>query len=226
MGSWQIPRRRNRPDSGATPGDPPHDRVRGVAKIRRTPDGVTVRRAYRRTPGTGLSDIWAMNVDGTNRRPVYVAPEDQFHPSFSPDMKQLLFATVKGREARKIQVMDVASGAVTTLVDSSLTSYDSAPAWSPDAKQIAFESTMDGDREIYVMNADGTNVRQLTHNTLNGTLALPETLRVAPSKTTWNGLHPNDPLTVTFSQHIGPADTLRTGTYSRTLTFSLSTTAP
>jgi hypothetical protein len=35
----------------------------------------------------------------------------------------------------------------------------------------------------------------------------------------------NDPLIVTFSQHIGAADALRTGTYTRTLTFTLSTTA-
>ena len=62
--------------------------------------------------------------------------------------------------------MDVATGAVTTLFDSSPTSYDSAPAWSPDGRQIAFESNLDGDMEIYVMNADGTNVRQITHNTL------------------------------------------------------------
>jgi hypothetical protein len=81
-------------------------------------------------------------------------------------MKKLLFSTVKGSNARNIQVVDIASGVVTTLVDSSPTSYDSAPAWSPDGKQIAFESTMDGDREIYVMNADGSNIRQLTHNTL------------------------------------------------------------
>ena len=90
---------------------------------------------YRRTNGTGTtrSDIWAMNVDGSNRRPVYVAPEDQFYPSFSPDMKKLLFSTVKGSNARNIQVLDVASGVVTTLVDSSPTSYDSAPACRPTA---------------------------------------------------------------------------------------------
>jgi hypothetical protein len=29
-----------------------------------------------------------------------------------------------------------------------------------------------------------------------------------------------------FSQHIGATDALRTGTYSRTLTFTLSTTTP
>ncbi|MCD6456500.1 MAG: PD40 domain-containing protein [Methanophagales archaeon] len=41
----------------------------------------------------------------------------------------------------------------------------SFPACSPDGKKIAFVSNRDGDNEIYVMDADGTNVRQLTNNT-------------------------------------------------------------
>jgi hypothetical protein len=32
--------------------------------------------------------------------------------------------------------------------------------------RIAFHSTRDGDFEIFVMNADGTGVTQLTHNTV------------------------------------------------------------
>ena len=36
------------------------------------------------------------------------------------------------------------------------------PDWSPDGKQLAFESTWDGARNIYVMNVDGSRVRQLT----------------------------------------------------------------
>jgi beta-glucosidase len=36
----------------------------------------------------------------------------------------------------------------------------------------------------------------------------------------------NDPVLVAFTQHIGPGDALRTGTYSATLTFTLSTTRP
>jgi len=36
----------------------------------------------------------------------------------------------------------------------------------------------------------------------------------------------NDPVTITFKQAIGSGDALRTGTYSRTLTFTLSTTTP
>ena len=45
-------------------------------------------------------------------------------------------------------------------------------------------------------------------------------------KATWTAPVSNDPVTITFSQHIGATDALRTGTYSRTLTFTLSTTTP
>ena len=39
---------------------------------------------------------------------------------------------------------------------------DLAPAWSPDGHRIAFQSNRDGNWEIYVMNADGSDVRRLT----------------------------------------------------------------
>ena len=37
-------------------------------------------------------------------------------------------------------------------------------AWSPDGTRIAFDSARDGDFEIYVVDVDGTNLRQLTYN--------------------------------------------------------------
>ena len=42
--------------------------------------------------------------------------------------------------------------------------FDSSPAWSPDGRRIAFGSGRDGNREIYVMNADGSGVTRLTYN--------------------------------------------------------------
>ena len=36
----------------------------------------------------------------------------------------------------------------------------------------------------------------------------------------------NDPVTISFKQHIGATDALRTGTTRKTLTFTLSTTTP
>jgi hypothetical protein len=43
---------------------------------------------------------------------------------------------------------------------------------------------------------------------------------------TWDGPISNDALTLGFSQRINATDALRTGTYSKTLTFTLSTTQP
>jgi Tol biopolymer transport system component len=40
---------------------------------------------------------------------------------------------------------------------------DISPTWSPDGKQIAFTSGRDGNYEIYLMNADGSNQLRLTY---------------------------------------------------------------
>jgi Asp-tRNA(Asn)/Glu-tRNA(Gln) amidotransferase A subunit family amidase len=60
----------------------------------------------------------------------------------------------------------------------------------------------------------------------NGAFSLPSPLEVAFSKAAWTAPVSNEPVTVTFKQHIGAADALRTGSYSKTLTFTLSTTTP
>jgi Tol biopolymer transport system component len=41
---------------------------------------------------------------------------------------------------------------------------DVAPVWSPDGTKIAFASSRDGSYDVYVMNADGSNVTRLTTN--------------------------------------------------------------
>ncbi len=42
--------------------------------------------------------------------------------------------------------------------------YESEPAWSPDGNEIAFVSDRDGNYEIYVMDANGSNQERLTYN--------------------------------------------------------------
>src|SRR5215471_9881941 len=42
--------------------------------------------------------------------------------------------------------------------------HDAAPSWSRDGSKIAFASNRDGKRDIYVMDADGSNVKRLTNN--------------------------------------------------------------
>ncbi len=40
-------------------------------------------------------------------------------------------------------------------------------SWSPDGQKLVFASDRDGDFELYIMNADGTGVEQLTSDTFN-----------------------------------------------------------
>ena len=52
-----------------------------------------------------------------------------------------------------------------------LTDHESAdyqPSWSPDGTQLVFQSTRDGETDIYVMGADGSNPTRLTEEDYNG----------------------------------------------------------
>jgi amidase len=60
----------------------------------------------------------------------------------------------------------------------------------------------------------------------NGSFSLPEALRVEIAPASWNAPVSNATAALTFRQHIGASDPLRTGSYSRTLTFTLSTSTP
>jgi hypothetical protein len=60
----------------------------------------------------------------------------------------------------------------------------------------------------------------------NGAFSLPDPLRVTLSKTSWSAPVSNDTVAIAFTQHIGANDALRTGRYSKTVTFTLATTTP
>ena len=61
---------------------------------------------------------------------------------------------------------------------------------------------------------------------VNGAFSLPQPLQGLGVVKTDAAPVSNDVVTVTFKQAIGASDALRTGTYAKTLTFTLSTTSP
>ena len=65
-----------------------------------------------------------------------------------------------------------------------------------------------------------------TGHLVNGTFSLPQPLQGLGVVKTYAAPVSNDTPTITFKQAIGASDALRTGTYSKTLTFTLSTTTP
>jgi Tol biopolymer transport system component len=134
---------------------------------------------------TGNSDIYSMDVDGENLKNLTHTPDiDEFGPSWSPDSKQIAFYTMKknrGDQYIDLCIMNTDGGSKRNLTNNHTTKrnvfvpyYDGAPpifyqtTWSPDGKEIAFSSKRNSENfEIFIISANGKNLRQLTKNGTN-----------------------------------------------------------
>jgi len=65
-----------------------------------------------------------------------------------------------------IFTIDLATGRVSQLT-SGRNHHDQHPKWSPDGRRLSFVSSRAGNFDLYVMNADGTNVTRLTDHPAN-----------------------------------------------------------
>jgi len=122
--------------------------------------------------GNGYAELWVMSSDGKNLTPL--AATANFagigHPTWSPDGRTIAFAgSSEVGGPLRIWTIQAAGTDLTALTDPSTQSLASEPAWSPDGRLIAFTSFEGNDANgvpnpsgIYVMNADGTNIRRLT----------------------------------------------------------------
>jgi TolB protein len=73
---------------------------------------------------------------------------------------ELLVATFRTGDT-EIFIVDVETGDARNLTRSPK-SRERYPSWSPDGKLVAFNSDRDGTHNLYVISADGNNLRQLT----------------------------------------------------------------
>ena len=119
-------------------------------------------------------DIYVMNADGSlfpdgeeRKNLTNSASTTNTISSWSPDGTQIAFATARDGDF-EIYVMDLvvdASGFPQGVNVQNLTNnaaLDSEPSWSPDGTRIAFMSDRGANRDIYVMNANGSGQARLT----------------------------------------------------------------
>jgi Tol biopolymer transport system component len=117
------------------------------------------------------TDLYLLTIDG--RQVSRLTSEDVgvHDPSWAPGGKQIAYHTLFDPNDAAVLTSDVFVLTLDGLLITRLTDgpgnsgNDLAPSWSPDGKLIAYVNIRDGNRDIYIMNADGTGASRLTTST-------------------------------------------------------------
>jgi|GEM_PF-4988010 len=118
-----------------------------------TPQGLI---AYEQ-PAGGTTDIWIMNADGSNPRPLTADPARDWDPVVSPDGTRIAFASDRTNVAGargvnwEIWVMDIDGSNLRPVTANP--AQDLSPGWSPDSQFITFTSNRNGPWEVFVIRA-------------------------------------------------------------------------
>jgi len=116
--------------------------------------------------------IYTIDPDGTDLRPVSTDNRTvDGTPDWSPDGQRIAFSS---NQSYNYQIWSMDADGSDRRMLSDVKGRSALPKWSPDGSKIAFTSQVvnkEGifDLEIFAMNSDGTNVRQLTYSSAEET---------------------------------------------------------
>ena len=144
-----------------------------------SPDGTQI--AFASNRAGGGFDLYVMNSDGTRSRRLTKQVHNDFSRSWSPDGRRIVYNnTVDG--VGQIFVLRLKTGGTRQLGSNPGTTPpfnpgekypgfsfgtfqgDITPSFSPDGKRIVFASDRAGPYEIFEMDANGLNLKQVTFN--------------------------------------------------------------
>jgi TolB protein len=126
-----------------------------------SPDGSRITFASDRS---GDLDIYTIAADGTDLLRLTSSSEDDTSPSWTPDGSKLVFARsgVSGERAGVFMMSPDGTDQVMLTDGGDWWDWVTGRACSPDGSRIVFALSRDGNGELYVMNADGSDQVRLT----------------------------------------------------------------
>jgi TolB protein len=109
-------------------------------------------------------EIYLMNDAGEILEQL-TSSENNIRPKWSPDGKSIVFKNYNNPNCSGINILNIETLSQHCIVIENKNELIGGedPSWSPDGKFIIFSSGYDGDRDLYIMEADGTNVRKITN---------------------------------------------------------------
>lgn len=108
------------------------------------------------------SDIWEVDINGSNLRKLIFRPSLQFLPNISKDNKEIFFVDVLEISSHEIFSLNLETGDYRQLTDNSY--HDTAPVFIASSDKIAFACDKDGNYDIYIMDKFALDAKNLTRH--------------------------------------------------------------
>jgi len=108
-------------------------------------------------------DIYTSNTSGKNLKRLTKGYSIDVSPAWSPDGRQIAFTSDRSG-APQIYVMSAGGGNLRKITSGG---YNTDPTWSPNSKinKIAYVNVSGSNANIFIVNPDGSGVKQLTSGT-------------------------------------------------------------
>lgn len=131
-----------------------------------SPDGESLLYSTDRndTTGSNNEDVYLLDLATGETTRLTTDPANDFHPMWTLDGEQIVFVTERNVELVDGQVefyvMNPNGSDIRPLDESQTWRID--PHWSADGSQVVYASNEDGPWHLFIMDADGENIRRLT----------------------------------------------------------------
>jgi TolB protein len=115
---------------------------------------------------TGTPQIWVVGVDGAGLRRVS-SESYADRPTWSPAPFNEIAFSARSGPGFDIKVLNIGTGETRQITFGEGT--NESPAWAPNGRHLAFSSTRAGRLQIFTVDRDGRNLRQITRDGNNQT---------------------------------------------------------